>query len=244
MMQSTLPMLAISALPSVFVPEHAPVAAIGLLAAAGAVLAALLAAAVSLAARRGSLALRFGAAGLTAALAYAGLLAGCALTSSERVLPPGGRKYFCELDCHLAYSLAGVEHAGDVGASPFAVSARGRFTIVRVRTWFDPSSIASFRGNAPLTPNPREAWLVDDAGRKTLPSAAATRAFEESAANFFPFSRPLSPGESYETALVFDVAAAARPVRLFVGDPPGVERVLLGHENSPRHGKVWFALPG
>jgi hypothetical protein len=103
MMQSTLPTLAISALPSVFVPEHAPVAAIGLLAAAGAVLAALLAAAVSLAARRGSLALR----GLTAALAYAGLLAGCALTSSERVLPPGGRKYFCELDCHLALLARG-----------------------------------------------------------------------------------------------------------------------------------------
>jgi hypothetical protein len=29
-----------------------------------------------------------------------------------------------------------------------------------------------------------------------------------------------------------------------VGDPPGgIEAVLIGHENGPLHGRIYFALP-
>ena len=243
MTQSTLQHLALLLPEAAFVPEHSAVSALGFLAAAAGALGALLAATASLAARRRTWAAGIGLASVAGAVAYGAVLFGCSLASRDRVLAAGGRKYFCELDCHLAYSVAGVERARTVGLPAAAVAARGRFTIIRVRTWFDPSTIAPFRGNAPLTPNPRDAWLVDASGRRIFPSAAATRAFEEAAGSFSPFSRPLSPGQSYETALVFDLPTDARGLRLFVGDPPGVERLIIGHENSPGHGKTWFAIP-
>ena len=46
-----------------------------------------------------------------AGLYAAALLASSAL-SRERVLHPQEKKYFCEIDCHLAYSVERVEVAG------------------------------------------------------------------------------------------------------------------------------------
>jgi hypothetical protein len=119
-------------------------------------------------------------------------------------------------------------------------TAGSRFVIARVRTWFDPRTIASFRGNGPLSPNPRVAFLVDGAGRRYGISAAGTLAYEEARGLTVPFSRALTPGDSYETALVFDPPEGV--TRLFVGDPEGVERFLIGHENSFFHRKVFFGL--
>ncbi|HEV2064075.1 MAG TPA: hypothetical protein VGS00_05955, partial [Thermoanaerobaculia bacterium] len=58
-----------------------------------------------------------------------------------------------------------------------------------------------------------------------------------------PLTKALRPGESYETTLVFDLPDGAANLRLFLGDPLGVENLLIGHENSPMHGKIYFALP-
>src|SRR5256884_9118221 len=41
----------------------------------------------------------------TIASGYFLLLSGVSLASSEETLPPDGWKYFCEIDCHIAYSL-------------------------------------------------------------------------------------------------------------------------------------------
>ena len=60
-----------------------------------------------------------------------------------------------------------------------------------------------------------------------------------------PFDRPLRPGEECDDDLrLRRCPGAPRRRASFVGDPPGVESVLIGHENSPGHGKVYFALPG
>jgi len=115
---------------------------------------------------------------------------------------------------------------------------------VTLRTWFDPATIAPFRGDAPLSPGPRTVYLLDDAGRRRAPSPAATAAWEKSHGESTPLGRELRPGQSYTTTLVFDLPADARADRLFVGDPPGgIETVLIGHENSPGHGKTYLALP-
>ncbi len=45
------------------------------------------------------------------AAGYFILLTGVSFASSEKVLPAGGWKYFCEIDCHLAYSLVGAQTA-------------------------------------------------------------------------------------------------------------------------------------
>ena len=67
----------------------------------------------------------------------------------------GSSKYFCEADCHIAYSIESVTEASTLGPETKPITAQGRFVIVRLKTWFDEYSIAPFRGNDPLTPDPR-----------------------------------------------------------------------------------------
>lgn len=226
----------------VYMPENAPFVALAFLAAGGGLLVGAGSIALCLALKKRRLAFRIGTVLGVGVAAYAVLLAGLSLTSRERVLEAGAKKYFCEMDCHLAYSLIGVETAKTLGTPPRAVTASGRFVIARVRTWFDPSTIASFRGNGPLTPNPREAYVSDGEGRRYPVSAAGTRAFEESRGATVPFTKELRPGQSYETALVFDLPTDLARPRLFVGDPDGIERLLIGHENSFFHRKIYFDL--
>lgn len=86
--------------------------------------------------------------------------------------------------------------------------------------------------------------LFHTAGRRYAFSPAGQKAWEDEHGPTTPLTKELRPGESYETALVFDVPAGAARLRLFLGDDPlGVESVLIGHENSPMHGKIYFALP-
>src|SRR5712691_3646360 len=66
---------------------------------------------------------------------YLILLTGVSFASSEEVLPPGGWKYFCEIDCHIAHSLAGAQTAAALGPEMQQVAAHGKFVIVRVKTW-------------------------------------------------------------------------------------------------------------
>ena len=86
--------------------------------------------------------------------------------------------------------------------------------------------------------------MLDEAGRRYDPSPRATQAWENVHGKSTPLERELRPGESYTTTFVFELPADARAPRLFVGDPPGgIERVLVGHENSPMHGRTYLALP-
>ena len=55
-------------------------------------------------------------------------------------------------------------------------------------------------------------------------------------------TQELRPGESYTTTLVFEVPQGVRAPRFFIGDPPGPEKFLIGHENSFLHKKVFHRL--
>ncbi len=206
-----------------YMPEMAPLMFVTFLGAAAALALLLLGAAAAVAFRRWTLAkLAAGAAILGASLYAAGLLA-LSLHSEDRTLSLRDRKYFCEVDCHLAYSVEDVRVAPDDS---------GNRWLVTLRAWFDRNTISAFRGDSPLGPNPRIAWVLDERGaRYEIPAAALA-----------PVEVPLRPGESAEIRLAVRLPAAVHRPRLFVGDPPGLERLIPGHENSPGHGKIYFAL--
>jgi hypothetical protein len=170
---------------------------------------------------------------------YATLLFGDSLRSRDRILPPGAKKYFCELDCHLAYSVEHVERTRTLGK----MSAKGTFYVVRLKTWFDESTISPMRPReAPLDPNPRMVYMANGSGRRFERSAAAEQELEREGVPSTPLSRPLIPGESYVTVLVFDLPGDARDPRLFVGDADPTSSFLILHEQSPLHRKVWFGI--
>jgi hypothetical protein len=195
------------------------------------------------AARRSSFFARLGVGAiLSIATCYLLLLTSVSFASSEKVLPAGGWKYFCEIDCHLAYSLAGAQIDAALGPEMQQISARGKFVIVRVKTWFDERTISAHRGNGPLTPNARKVVLVDDTGRSFAPSLESQAAFARFGNSSTRITEPLRPGESYTTDFVFDVPKDARGLRFLITEDDPETRLVIGHENSLLHKKIYFGL--
>lgn len=182
------------------------------------------------------------ASALAVPAAYLALLVAVSLTSRERTLPAGGWKYFCELDCHIGYSVAAIETVAAIGPELQPLSARGEFVIVGLRVWFDEHSISATRGNGPLTPNPRRVVLVDAAGHRYVESASGDAAFARAHGEQPPLSEPLRPGESFTTQVVFEVPREARGLRLLITEDDPQSHLLLGHENSPLHKKIYLGL--
>jgi hypothetical protein len=192
--------------------------------------------------RSGFLAGIGGGGALAIAAGYFILLTGVSFASSEEVLPAGGWKYFCEIDCHIAYSLIGAQTTDALGPELQQISARGKFVVLRVKTWFDERTISAHRGNGPLTPNSRRILLVDDAGRRFGPSPEGQAAVGRLTRNSTPLTQPLRPGESYVTDFVFDVARDAQKLRLLITEDDPETRLVIGHENSLLHKKIYFAV--
>jgi hypothetical protein len=183
-----------------------------------------------------------GGAILAIAAVYFLLLTGVSFTSSEEVLPAGSWKYFCEIDCHIAYSLIGAQTTDALGPELQQISARGKFVVLRVKTWFDERTISAHRGNGSLTPNSRRILLVDDAGQRFAPSPEGQVAVGRLKLNSTPLTQPLRPGESYTTDFVFDVARDAQKLRLLITEDDPETRLVIGHENSLLHKKIYFAV--
>jgi len=226
-----------------FMPEHAPLVALSFLGtlALVALLALILIFAVFT--RKKWIGIGTVAFGLALISGYALALVGVSLTSHEKVLAPGERKYFCEIDCHIAYSIAGVEETSTLGDELHPTATAGRFLIVHLKTWYDPSTISPNRGNGELSPGSRRVVLVDEQGHEFAPSAAAQAALERLRGSTISLSLPLRPGESYITDVVFDVPSDLRNPRLFIGDKVGFpDTVLIGHEDSYLHKKIYLAL--
>lgn len=195
------------------------------------------------AARRSAFFAKLGAgAAIAIAAGYLLLLCGVSFASSEEILPPGGWKYFCEIDCHLAYSLEGAETVAALGPELQQISAQGKFVIVRAKTWFDERTISAHRGNGPLTPNRRKVILVDDTGRSFAPSPEGEAAFSRVGGNSTPLTQPLRPGESYSTDFVFDAPKDSRGLRLLITEDDPETRLVIGHENSLLHKKIYFGI--
>src|SRR2546422_10178747 len=87
------------------------------------------------------------------AAAYAGLLVGDSLVSPEYVLARGEQKYFCEVDCHIAYSVEDGSKAKKLGPQPRQRIAAGRFLSVLVKTRVGARTMSPHLGGARLQPN-------------------------------------------------------------------------------------------
>lgn len=198
----------------------------------------------------------FGGRGLAQKLAIVGLiliagysttLVAASVASRERVLSSGEEKYFCEIDCHLAYSVAGVERTKTLPATPHDESAAGTFYVVSVRTRFDERTISPHRGDAPLTPSPRLLTIVDARGHSFPISTSAQQSLESSLGNrWIPPTTPLRPGESYVTQFVFDLPQGTTAPKLLIESPTSpswIGRAVVGGEDSIFHKKVYLSLP-
>jgi Domain of unknown function (DUF4352) len=185
-------------------------------------------------------------AGLAALVAggYAFLLFGASLISQEKIVPRGGWKYFCEIDCHIAFSIADVRTSAVLGPESQQTQARGQFVVVSLKTWFDEHTISPHRGNSPLQTGDRFVVLKDDLGRIYAPSTVAQSVLSPTEGAFASLDRPLRPGESFTTTLVFDVPQDARSLRLLVADPKDdwLGRMVIGHETSFLHKKIYLGL--
>jgi len=177
---------------------------------------------------------------ITVAAAYFLLLGGVSLASSEQTLPPDGWKYFCEIDCHLAYSLVSAQTAATLGPELQQTAAHGKFLVLRVKTWFDERTISAHRGNGPLTPNRRGVLLVDDRGRRYEPSPEGQFALARTGDLSTAMIQALRPGESYITTVAFDVPKDVRGLRLLITEDDPETRFVIGHENSLLHKKIYF----
>jgi len=173
---------------------------------------------------------------------YGLLLCGVSLASSEKVLPVGGWKYFCELDCHIGYSVSGVQTTAAVGPEVQPTSAQGQFVIVRMQVWFDEHTISPTRGDGPLTPNARRVVLVDSNGRAYARSSEGEAALSRVKGEEITFRRPLRPGQSFVKDLVFDVPKHTLGLRLLITEDDPETRFIIGHENSLLHKRIFLSL--
>jgi len=169
------------------------------------------------------------------AAAYLAVLFVAGAASREQVLPAGSEKYFCELDCHLAYRVEQV--------APVRTAEGGGTTwVVRVRTRFDERTISSRRSReAPLWPNPRKLELIDSNGNAH--AEADTLEPVLAGGSSTPLTRELRPGESYTTTLLFVLPAGAIPAKLSLTEDLLVNRFLIGNERSLFHRRVLLGLP-
>jgi hypothetical protein len=211
----------------------APLAVMAFLAASGGLFLALAAAAIAWFARKPKFARYCLLAVSSGAIVYLALLFAFSLASQPHILTRAQEKYFCEIDCHLAYSVLDVK-TEDVKTEP---AAGATHYLVTIRTRFDETTISSTRPkDTPLTPSPRTVLLIDDSsGRKYQPVAVQGT----------PLQTPLKPADSYITHLAFEVppTANAKNLRLLITTTPTwPDRVVIGDENSFFHHKTYFAL--
>ena len=149
--------------------------------------------------------------------------------SHEKELARGEEKHFCELDCHLAYTIASVRQSQTLGNQS---SAAGAYTVVTIKTRFDETTIAPWRGNGLLYPNSRVLTLIDAHGNRYRPSSQGGT----------PLTTALRPGESYTTDVAFDLPINAKPAKLLINEGDWITHLVIGHENSPLHKKTEFRL--
>jgi predicted enzyme related to lactoylglutathione lyase len=162
--------------------------------------------------------------------------------SSEKVLARGEEKHFCEIDCHLAYSVTDVRETKTLGDAPNQLTAAGMFRVITIKTRFDENTISRNRGNGLLYPNSRVVTVSDENGNQYFPSPDAHALLEKSQAAGTAMSIPLRPSETYSTTVVFDLPTGVNSPTLLIREGELVTHLVIGHENSPLHKKTRFQI--
>ena len=159
------------------------------------------------------------------AVAYFALLFAFSAGSRSSSLARGQEKYFCEIDCHLAYSVVDVSEKANGNTND---------CFVTLQTRFDETTISPQRPKeVPLMPSPREVAVIDSAGNSYVPVSMSGTSL----------MTPLKPGNSYRTQLEFRIPKNAGGLRLLLNTTPQwPDRLVIGDENSLLHQKTYFAL--
>jgi hypothetical protein len=153
-------------------------------------------------------------------------------SSRENILARGEEKYFCELDCHLAYSIVNATQARTFGDNANQPTDQRQFTIITIKTRFDEKTTGTRRGNGLLYPNRRAVLLIDEQGNRYAPVSLAGT----------PLLTPLRPGESYTTDIAFDLPVSAKAASVLINEDAWETRFVVGHENSLLHKKTRFQV--
>ena len=169
---------------------------------------------------------------LVIAGAYLAAILIFSLASHEKVLARGAEKHFCEIDCHLAYSVVDSRQSKTLGNPPNQTTAQGSYTVVTIKTRFDETTISARRGDGLLYPNSRALTLIDEQGNRYGPLSQSGT----------PLTNPLRPGESYTTDLVFDLPVDVKSATLLMNEGDWITHLVIGHENSPMHKQTRFQL--
>lgn len=153
--------------------------------------------------------------------------------SQEKALGLNEPKEFCGfyLDCHLHAAVTNVRTAKTLGDK----TASGEFYIVKVKVFSDAKQ--STLGLLTV-----DARVVDGYDREFTRDALAEAQISEQP----PFERQISPVESFEKEIVFDLPADAVNPRLDIREGYGIDRaieaVLIGDEDSLFHKRIRFNL--
>jgi hypothetical protein len=174
--------------------------------------------------------------------AYVGAILVFSFASTEKVLARGAEKHFCEIDCHLAYSIVKTTQSKNLGDVNNQSNARGMYTVVTIKTRFDEDTIGPQRGNGQLFPNSRVLTLVDERGNRYSPSAEGERALQASQSAGTALTTPLRPSESYTTDVAFDLPPDMKAVTLLINEGELLTHLVIGHENSSLHKRTKFQL--
>lgn len=166
---------------------------------------------------------------------YAVMLFGFSFASTEKTLAMNEPKEFCGfyLDCHMHTAVSGVRTAKTIGN----INANGEFYIVKVKVFSNAKA-------ATLGLITVDAHVVDASSRTYIRDERA----EEQLGNQPSFDQKISPVESFEKEIVFDLSVDVQNPRLDISEGYGIDKVieavLVDDEDSILHRRVYFELAG
>jgi len=163
------------------------------------------------------------------------MLVGFSIASEEKQLALNEPKRFCGfyLDCHMHAAVTDLKKTKTIGNK----TANGEFYIATVKVSSDAR--AAVLGLITV-----DAHVVDDAGRTYDRDAGAEAMLPQQP----DFEKPISPMESFEKEIAFDLPAGIQNPRLDLREGYGIdhaiEAVLIDDEDSVLHARSYFTLDG
>lgn len=164
---------------------------------------------------------------------YLAMLFGSSLLSKEKTLSLNEPKEFCGFyfDCHMHTTVTNVRKTKTIGDK----TAKGKFYVVTVKVFSDAKQ-------ATLGLITVDAHVVDDGRRiytRDLDAEAKLAPQPE-------FEKRISPVESFEKEIVFDLPVDVTNPRLDMRQGYGIDRaieaVLIGDEDSILHKRTYFKV--
>lgn len=164
---------------------------------------------------------------------YTILLFGTSLLSKEKTLALNEPKAFCGfyIDCHMHMAVTNVRKTKKLGDE----TANGEFYVLKVKVFSDAKQ-------AMLGLITVDARVIDEQNREFARDEQAESQLGEQP----PFEKKISPVETFEKEIVFDLPLDTKNPRLDIREGYGIdhviEAVLIGDEDSILHKRNYFKI--